>query len=186
MLSAISFTSPKAIRHASTIFAATFVIVSLYSCMAVKHLKSEQTTPSEVQGTFTLMLYGCRYPDDVENVAILDKDGDPYTFEIYAPDFRYKVKTGLAAEEALKQAEQFIRCSVHYQQSELRKILDPTGNIIGYEVRPLYSPIRFGRYDLLDIQYTIKDNKIIVYVKLDPTIEKELLNEGGRDERDSK
>jgi hypothetical protein len=96
------------------------------------------------------------------------------------------VKTGLTAEEALKQAELFIRCSVHYQQSRLSKILDPTGNIIGYEVRPLYSPIRFGRYDVLDIQYTIKDNKIVVYVKLDPTIEIELMDAGGRDKRDSK
>ena len=137
-------------------------------------------------GTYTLLLYGCRYPDDVENVALLDKEGDPYTIEIYAPDFRYKMKTGLPAEEALKQAAQFVKCSVHYQQTRFSKILDATGNIVGYEARALYSPIRFGMYDVLDVQYVVRDNKIVVYIRLDSTVDNELRNEGGPNDQDGK
>lgn len=169
-------------------FAILFLGLNISSCVVTtgNHLKIEAAKPLEVTGTYTLLLYGCRYPDDVENVAILDKEGDPYTIEIYAPDFRYKAKTGLPGEEALKQAEQFVKCSVHYQQTRFSKIPDSAGNIIGYEARALYSPIRFGMYDVLDIQYVAKDNKIVVYIKLDPAVEMELRDEGGRDDRDGK
>jgi len=163
-------------------------IASSCAALATNHLKTEETMPAEIQGTYTLLLYGCRSVDDVENVAILDKEGDPFTFDIFAPDFEYKVKTGLPAEEALKAAEQFIRCSFHYQKSQLSRIVGPSGEVIGYEVRPLYSPLRFGRYDLLDIQYTFKADKVVVYIRLDPTVERFIRNEGGGDDsgRDSK
>jgi hypothetical protein len=154
--------------------------------MGARHLKIEPAKPSEVTGTYTLLLYGCRYPDDLENVALLDKEGDPYTIEIYAPDSRYKVKTGLTAEEALKQAEQFVKCSVHYQGTRFSKIPDPAGGIAGYEARGLYSPIRFGMYDVLNVQYVVRDDKIVVYIKLDPDVEKQLRNEGGPKDGDGR
>jgi hypothetical protein len=174
--------------YAALAVLAFLVSLSLSACtsMGGSHLKITSAKPSEVTGTYTLFLYGCRYPDDLENVALLDKEGNPYAVEIYAPDSRYKVKTGLSAEEALKQAEQFVKCSVHYQQTRFSKILDPMGDIVGYEARGLYSPIRFGMYDVLDVQYVARDNKIVVYIKLDPAVEKQLRNEGDRDDRDGK
>lgn len=168
--------------HALTVLALLVISLNLSACLSIagNHLKIESAKPSEVTGTYTLLLYGCRYPDDMENVAFLDKEGDSYTLEIYAPDSRYKVKTGLAAGEALIQAEQFVKCSVHYQQMRFSKIPDSAGNIVGYEARALYSPIRFGKYDVLDIQYVARDDKIVVYIKLDPDLEKELRNDGSR------
>jgi hypothetical protein len=175
-------------RLVLTVLALLVISLNLSACMSLagNHLKIEAAKQLEVTGTYTLLLYGCRYPDDVENVAILDKEGDPYTIAIYAPDFRYKVKTGLPAEEALKQAEQFVKCSVHYQQTRFSKIPDATGNIVGYEARALYSPIRFGMYDVLDVQYVVRDNRIVVYIKLDPAVDKELRNEGGPDNHNGK
>jgi hypothetical protein len=41
-------------------------------------------------------------------------------------------------------------------------------------VRLIYSPPRFGTNPVLDIQYTIKDRKVAVYIKLDPEVEKSL------------
>ena len=164
-------------------FTTLFFSLAISSCVIAtgNHLRTVEAKPSEVAGTYTLFLYGCRYPDDLENVAILDKEGYPYTFDIYAPASRYKIKSGLSADKALREAEQFVSCSAHYQQSRLSAISDPSGNIIGYEVRPLYSPIRFGMYDVLNIQYANKDGRIIVYIKLDPTVEMEIRDEGGRD-----
>jgi hypothetical protein len=172
-------------------FAILLLSFTITSCVLTtgNHLRIEAAKPSEVTGTYTLYLYGCRYPDDLENVALLDKEGGPYTIEIYAPDTRYKVKTGLLAEEALKQAEQFVKCSVHYQDTRFSKIPDQAGtagNIIGYEVRALYSPIRYGIYDVLDVQYVVQDDKIVVYIKLDPAVEMQLRDGGDRDGRDGK
>ncbi len=168
-------------------FAILLLSLSMSSCVtAGNHLRTMEAKPSEVTGTYTLFLYGCRYADDLENVAILDKEGGPYTMEIFAPDYRYKVKTGLSAEDALRQAEQFVKCSVHYQQTRFSKIPDAEGNIIGYEARALYSPIRFGMYDVLNIQYVKDGKKIVVYIKLDPNVEEEMRNEGDRHDRNSR
>jgi hypothetical protein len=169
-------------------FITLFFSLAISSCVLTtgNHLRTVEAKPSEVAGTYTLFLYGCRYPDDLENVAILAREGYPYTFDIYAPSSRYKVKSGLPADEALREAEQFISCSVHYQQSRLSAISEFAGNIIGFEVRPLYSPIRFGMYDVLNIQYVNKDGRIVVYIKLDPTVEMELRDGRGRENRDVK
>lgn len=166
------------------LFIITLLLLSsgISSCVITmgNHLKTLEVKPSEVAGTYSLLLYGCRYFDDIETVAILDKEGDPFAIELYTPDFRYTVKTGLSAAEALKEAEQFVKCSPHYQQSQFSKITDRAGNIIGYEMRPLYSPLRFGMYDVLDIQYFSKGSKIIVYIRLDPAVKKELMDDDDR------
>jgi hypothetical protein len=175
-------------RRTLLFFTTLFFGFAISSCVLAtgNHLRTVEAKPSEVTGTYTLFLYGCRYPDDLENVAILAKEGYPYTFNIYAPSSRYKIKSSLPADEALREAEQFVSCSVHYQQSRLSAISDPPGNIIGFEVRPLYSPIRFGMYDVLNIQYVNNDRRIVVYIKLDPTVEMELRDNGKHKNRDVK
>ncbi len=175
-------------RPVLCLFAILGVSLNLSACTATagKHLNTGPADPKEVTGTYTLLLYGCRYPDDLENVAILDKEGGPYTFEIYALASRYKIKSGLTADEALREAGQFITCSVSYQGSRMSKISDPAGAIIGYEVRPLYSPVRFGMYDVLNIQYVMREGRITVYISLDPTVEMQLRDEGGRNDHDGK
>ncbi len=179
---------PMILRRISASFVIVFLCLDISSCMSIasSHLKTGAAKPSDVTGTYTLLLYGCRYPDDLENVAILAREGGSYTFDIYAPASRYKIKPGLQAGDALREAEQFVKCSVHYQQSRMSSISGPSDDIVGYEVRPLYSPIRFGMYDVLQIQYVIKDGKILVYIKLDPTVEMELRDEGGRGDRDGR
>jgi hypothetical protein len=47
---------------------------------------------------------------------------------------------------------------------------DKAGNI-GYEVRPLYLPFTYGTDDLLDITYGEKGNKVVVTIRLKPSIE---------------
>jgi hypothetical protein len=149
------------------------VILSLFFLTDDGSLKTGSAMPSEVQGTFTLLLHGCRTSDALDNVAILKKEGDPYTIELYAPGFMYSVKSGLSGTTALKEAEQFVRCNINSERSQLRKIIGPAGNSIGYEVRPLYSASMFGRDDILNVRYAVKERKIVAYVNLDPTIEKQ-------------
>lgn len=125
-----------------------------------------------MQGTFTLMLYGCRSADDIENMVLFDKEGDSFTFGIHAPDFSYTVKTNVSAGDALAEAEKFVRCNPNCEGSQLRKILGPGGNGIGFDLKPLYSPVLFGIRDVLDVGYTIKEQKVTVYIKLDSHVEK--------------
>lgn len=160
-----------------TMLTAVFFALSIGSC-AGRNLETEEASLREATGNYKLLLFGCKYPDDILNAAFLDKEGDAYDFEIFAPDFQYDTVNTLPASGAFARADQFVRCHVHYQQTQVRKILDLQRNVVGYEVRPLYSPIRFGMLDVMIINYTVKENRIIVYIRLDPTVEAEIINQG--------
>ncbi len=147
------------------------IIIGLFYLSGANYLKTEEARPADVQGKFSLLLYGCSSRDDLANIAILDTEGDQYSFEIYAPDSSYTSKDGMNGEEALQEAERFVRCNIRSERSRLRRILSPDGAEIGFELRPFYSVVTFGTDDVLDVRYLIKDRKIIVYIKLDPAIE---------------
>ena len=137
-------------------------------------LKTEETKEQDVQGVFTLILYGGRDPNDVETLAILDIEGDRYTFEPYTPEFNYTITTGLAAKEALDQAYKFISYHPAFWRSQLSKIIDEKCNTIGYELRPLYMPFQFGVSDVLEVYYSLRNSKVRVIIRIMPSIEKAL------------
>ena len=155
-----------------------FAVLMLNSCMTGKRLEIHGAVPSDLQGTYTLILHGCRHPNDLENLAILYPEGGPITFEIYALKTAYQINKGLPADEALKQAEKFLTCNVDYWKAQLSEIVDQNGAIMGYELRTLYAPIKFGMMDVLDVNYWLRDSKVTVYIKLDPVIEKVIENTG--------
>lgn len=138
-----------------------------------RSLKTEEATPSEIKGTFTLILYGGRYSDNLETIAILDLEGDQYNFEPYAPDFDFTVKKGVTAEKALAAAQKFISFHASFWRAQLSKILDEKGDIIGFEVRPLYRPFIYGVSDVMEVNYWPKeDGKVKVNIKLIPSVER--------------
>jgi hypothetical protein len=153
------------------------LLICLNSCAPVSYLKTETVRASEVTGTYTVILYGAQYSDDLEDVAILEKEGDGYPFEVYAPEFDYKIKRNVPAKEALEAAEQFVRFHHAFWKSRLSKITDPAGNTIGYEVRPLYAPLYSGYPDILDVSYILKDNKVIVRVSFKEELKRGLFDE---------
>jgi hypothetical protein len=77
------------------------VILTLQACVAGIQLVPKSADPTDLKGTYTLILYGCRYPDDLENMAILVDEGGRYPVEVYALDSMYKVKKGLSGPQAL-------------------------------------------------------------------------------------
>jgi hypothetical protein len=143
-------------------------------------LKTEAANPSEVKGTFTLILYGGNYYDDLETMAILDREGDQYTLDLYKPDFDYRAIKGLPAKEALEKAEKFIRFNPSFWHSQLSKILDDKGDVIGYELRPLYYPITYGSSDVLDVHYWMKEGgRVKITVRLITSVERLRFPGGG-------
>lgn len=139
-----------------------------------RSLTTEEVKVIDVPGAFSLILYGGRYFSDVETVAILDLEGDQYTLEPFAPEFDYRIKKGLQAGEALHDAEAFISRHHLFSHSQLVKILDGKGSTVGYELRPLYRPHAFGDFDLIDVDYWLKDGRIKVTVRVKPHVERQL------------
>ena len=136
-----------------------------------KLLKTVSAEIADIAGMFTLILYGGQHSNDVETMAILDREGDRYTFEPFAPKFKYIVKGGLPAKEALEEAGEFISWHNSFHRSQLRGIIDENGKILGYELRPLYFPLAFGIDDIMDIDYRMRADKIAVIVRLKPLIQ---------------
>ena len=122
---------------------------------------------------YRLLLHGCRSGDDIENVAIFDREGYPYSFEIHASETAYTVTTGLAADEALKQAERFIRCNINVEGSELHRVLSAAGAEIGDELRSRYPVTLFGAADVLEIRYRLRDRRVVVRIMTAPAIERQ-------------
>lgn len=142
-------------------------------------LRTEVMKDKKITGMYTVILYGGTHGNDIETVAFLDRDGDDYTFEPYAPDFRYKVMKAVSSSEALRHAEPFIGWHRSFNGIRMSRIVSHGGEVIGYELRPLYNPIDFGHMDVMYVDYRLKGNKVIAYIRLKPGVEKAL--EGGGD-----
>jgi hypothetical protein len=157
--------------------------VACFSCAIGTRLNTGWARGADVTGAYTLILYGCNFFDDFETVAILDKEGDQYTFEPFAPTFKYRVERDVSSKKALEKAEKFVHCHTAVQRSQLSRIVDVLGNTIGYEVRPLYAPFAFGFEDVLDIGYWLKDSRVIVRIRPILSIENMLQGDAGKKHR---
>ena len=116
--------------------------------------------------------------EDLETIAILDREEDRYTLKPYAHAHDFKVVTGVSGEEALVKAETFVSFHSSFSHSRLRKIISDTGTIIGYELRPLYLPVTFGHADVLVVDYVLEQNSVVVTIRVDPSIDT-LFDSGG-------
>jgi hypothetical protein len=150
------------------------VSVILASCATRNYLRTEESNSIEMKKTYSLILYGGRFSDDMETLAILDKEGDKYKFIVYAPDYDYRIKRKVPAKEALKEAEKFVRFHHSFRRSLLSRILDQSGATIGYEVKPLYFPVDTGFSDVIDVYYRIEGKTVIVKVRLSSEAEDRL------------
>jgi hypothetical protein len=148
------------------------MVLILQACVAGVQLTPKQFDPAEIKGTYTLILYGCRYADDLENMAILVDEKSAHPLEVFAIDAMYKVKKGLTGQQAMSEANAFINCSMQpVWQSVVRRIPDNQGRTVGYEVKPLYRNITPP--EALLSSYSLSEGKVIAYINLDPSLKKE-------------
>lgn len=148
------------------------------------YIRTQWAERAEITGNYTLILYGANHYNDIATVAFLVPEGGQYTFDIFAPDFNYRVLKGIPAKEALEMAEKFVSWHPSFLSSQTSKILDANGKVIGYEVRPLYKQVTFGRQDVMYVDYFPQDNnKVEVHITLYPDIEAKL--RGGDGNRDA-
>ncbi len=155
------------------------VTIMLQACTAGTQLRTSPAFAADVQGRYDLYLYGCHYPADIENVAILVKENNGKPFEIYSLSTSYRIVSGLSAGEAMEQAEKFVRCSFRdVWHTKLDRIEDGAGDTLGFELRPLYMPIEFAFPDVLMTSYTLKNGSVRAYIRLDPMVERALTSDG--------
>jgi hypothetical protein len=173
------------VKTLRTIFVATLCLVAAWTLQAGaagRQLAPKPADPAEIKGTYNLILYGCRYPDDLENMAILVNEDSPYPLEVYALDGMYKVKKGLPGPQALSEANTFLNCSAYtVWQTVLRSIPDGAGKTVGYELKPLYRSWEVRVPEPLLSSYTLKDGKVTAYIRLDPLLEDRDSGDGQRD-----
>jgi hypothetical protein len=161
-------------RKLLSIFITMFAILTV-SCALSQHvrLKSEGVTDTgTVKGSYDLILYGNRYGDDIETVAILDNTSDAYTFEPNAPAYNYTIKRGLEGNEALQEGANFVSSHSAYWKNRVKRISDSEGNVLGYEVRPLYHRHLYGYSDMLNVDYLLRGKNVSVFIQLKSSIEK--------------
>ncbi|HTG00237.1 MAG TPA: hypothetical protein VK654_06585 [Nitrospirota bacterium] len=155
------------------VFIVLLFIVGLSVRSSDRYLKTDHANFAEVRGTFVLLLCGPRASGELVSVAILDREGDAYTFKIAAPEFSYGVQPGLTAADALQKAEKFVKRHIQSEGVQLRKVLGPGGGEIGFELKPLYPVTAFGRDDIIDVRYEIKERNVTVHIALDSAVEKQ-------------
>jgi hypothetical protein len=154
-------------------FAAILVMTGmLQSCMTGMQLTTTSADKKLIAGTYSLLLYGCHYPEQIDNVAILVEENSKYPLEIYDIDTSYTVKKSIPAQQAIAEADAFVRCSSHrILETQITRIPDDSGGTMGYEVRPLYVVMEFGTPDVLRINYSLMNGKVRVYIKKAPQVE---------------
>lgn len=162
-------------------FLAVFMLIG--ACAPRQGLRTEPAAPMAMSGSYSLILFGCRYLDDPETVAIFDREGDRYRFEPFSPEFNYRVEKALSAEIALEKARKFINCHTSVRGERLSSVSDEKGVVLGYELRPLYFPLTYGVDDILLTDYRIQEDKVVVGIRVIPSVERMI--SGGFNDRDN-
>ncbi len=125
----------------------------------------------EPSGTYTAIRYGSSSYDDYDAFALIVPDSGSYTFEIYKPDFEVRSSSRLSAKQALDLAGTFLGRHPEFARTRISGIVNAGGEVIGYEVRPLFKLTRFGQEDLITINYLLKENNMVeVRVNLDEKV----------------
>jgi hypothetical protein len=139
-----------------------------YGCASLTFTEIKRSTITDtasITGKYTLILYGGGHK--LETLALLDLEGDEYDFEPYAPAFNYRTTLHLTVDEALKEAGSFLG----QKSIKISEITSKQGKILGYELKRRTWYLRYGTHDVLDVNYVLKENTLLIYIKLKPFVE---------------
>lgn len=155
----------------------SFVLLAaiLSGCALGTQIKTETADPKTIQGTYDLYTYGCRYPNDLEHAAFLIVPEKSNMVDLFVPATSFKIKRGLPADQALSEANTHVRCGVRtVQEIRIQRILDGDTGTLGYEILPRFVQTDEGGMDPLLVSYSLKDGKVIVYIRLFPDVERKM------------
>lgn len=134
---------------------------SVGSVSAADLSRKDVAAPGEIPGVFTLILAGATYDNDPERVAILDLEGDGYSFQPVMTDYRVKKVAGLTAVAALPLAEKYFSLHCAYNGYRLKGLALPDGRIVGYELIPDLPAALCGYGNVVTVGYRLGDDGVI-------------------------
>lgn len=158
------------IRSVAAFSCTLFSLITL-SCAGFSPIRTSVTDESDISGTYTVILFGGNITNDPRTLAVLDREGDDYTFTPFAREDDYLVRTGFPSDKALAESRYFTGRYTYFMTHQLRKILAPDGTLIGYEMRPLYHIQKFGTADILNVNYRLREKEVLVSVDINRDIE---------------
>ncbi|MEN2993795.1 MAG: hypothetical protein ABDH19_00400 [Thermodesulfovibrio sp.] len=145
------------------------------------NLKAEvslkQCNEADIRGTFNLIIYSNSFINDPETFIILDRADDNTKIVPYSPAFKYRIIEKLNEKEAIKIANEILRNSSFVSSIKCSEINDKE-KIVGYELKPIYFPWIFGILEAVETVYKNENDSVIVFIRLNPRVEKQL-NSGG-------
>ena len=171
------------IKNIKTACNIVFLLIALFSisCVSGVRLNTQGAQDFEVMGTYRVIYYGCNFLNDLETIVFFDREDDSYIFDPFAPEFNYREKKGMDATTAFAAAEHFLQCNSSYGGTQLRMIIGPDSRIVGYELRPLYMPYVYGVQDVLDTNYVLRGDKVVITIRLVPSVERMIHGDGVSD-----
>lgn len=152
----------------SVLFAAVLLFVAV-GIASAKGVKTDTIKPAEVQpGTYSVITSNYPVP-----FALLQKEGQPYDIKLETSG-SYKTDYGLSEDQAIEKAKAVLEKDVHVQKTNIAEIKGPQGEVIGYELTPVYMPLYFGSFGqtgLGSVQYIVKGSDVLAYVRPIPQIQ---------------
>lgn len=136
---------------------------------------------TKLKGNFNVIIYGNSFINDPETFIILDNQEDTITISPYSSSFKYKILQSINKEKSLQIIKDiFSSSAVSFIRYREIKEADRT---LGFEIKPVYYPWIFGISEPLETTYKKNGNKIDVFIRLNPRVEKQIYN-GGNTDRD--
>jgi len=147
--------SPR--RAVITAFLALLLIISS-GCAAGQSLRAVQVQGiGDTTGLYALTLYHEAEYFGLKTIALLVPEGNGYSLTPYAPAYNYTTIRNISGREGLQVAVAFISKNRDYTNYEIRKISDPGGKTVGFEIRPLYDATVEGRSDVMWVEYGLSN-----------------------------
>ncbi len=137
---------------------------------------------SKIKGIFNLIIYSNSFINDPETFIILDKSDDSIDIQPYAPSFKFRIFSNINDAQALNIIKEIFQNS-SVTSIKYKEIIE-SGKIVGYEIKPIYFPWVFGILEPIETVYKKQNNSIIIFIRLNPIVEKQLYN-GGNYKRDN-
>ncbi len=151
----------------SMLFAGIILLVA-FGTASAKGVKTGMVKPADIQpGTYSVITLNYPVP-----IAILQKEGQPYDIR---PDTSgsYTPVHGLNEGQAIEKANTALVKDPHVLRTDISEIKASDGEVIGYALMPVYMPLYFGSFGqagLGTVDYTVKGNKVLAYVRPIPQI----------------
>ena len=157
-------------RALITVFLALLLIISS-GCAAGQALRTVQVQGiDDTTGLYTLTLYREEEYFGLKTIAFLVPEGNGYSLEPYAPEYDYSTISKISGQEGLRLAIALFTKNRDYTNYEIRRISDPGGKTVAFEIRPLYDTTVEGRSDVMWVEYRLSSGGAVdVHIHLDQT-----------------